>query len=161
MPKLTWLGALLTHHSFTLAYAPKLSLFSSLLGVYRRQVRTIGGVTLHHMSMSHQRYTAWASMMVYRMRAHEQWLNRSMEEAARLNDRASRSTSWCICHSHALMVCIHHQEAYTSAGDQKRHIFPNGQPSPRLPPDEHVGSLGHCYISLAGGGMEGERPPSG
>ena len=31
------------HHSFTLAYAPKLSLFSSLLGVYQRQVRTMGG----------------------------------------------------------------------------------------------------------------------
>ena len=84
--------ALLTHHSFTLAYAPKFSLFSSLLGVYQRQVRTIGGATLHHMSMSHQRYIEWASMMVYRMRAHEQWLNRSMEEAARLYNRAFRST---------------------------------------------------------------------
>ena len=48
--------AVLAHHSFTLAYAPKLSLFSSLVGVYELQVRTIGGATLRHISMSHQRY---------------------------------------------------------------------------------------------------------
>ena len=45
--KATMAQALLAHHLFTLAYAPKLSLFSSLLGVYQRQVRTIGGATLH------------------------------------------------------------------------------------------------------------------
>ena len=41
--KATMPQALLAHHSFTLAYAPKLSLFFSLLGVYQRQVRAIGG----------------------------------------------------------------------------------------------------------------------
>ena len=78
---------LLAHHWFTLAYAPKLSLFSSMLGVYQRQVHTTRGATLHHVSLSHQMCTTWASIMVYHMRAHEQWLTRSKEEAGRY-DRA-------------------------------------------------------------------------
>ena len=73
------------------------------------------------MSTSHQKYTAWASMTVYRLRAHEPWLNTSMEEAARLYDRGSTSRS--ICHSHAMMFCKHHQEVYTSASDHKGRIF--------------------------------------
>ena len=52
----TMAQVLLVHHSFTSAYPPKLSLFSSLLGAYHRQVRTIGGATLHHMSLSHRTY---------------------------------------------------------------------------------------------------------
>ena len=32
-------------------------------------------------------------------------------------------TSRSIRHSHATMVCIHHQEEYTSAGDHQRLIF--------------------------------------
>ena len=82
-----------------------------------------GGATLHHMALSHQRYTTWASMMVYRMRAHEQWLNRSTEEAGILYDRAFQSTSRAIRHSHATLVCPRLNEAYASVGAQKRHIF--------------------------------------
>ena len=115
--------ALLAHHSFALAYAPKVSLFSSLLWVYQGQVRTIAGATLHHMSMCHQKYATWAYMMVYRMRAHKQWLNRSMEEAGRLYHGVFQSTSRAIRNSYTAMVCTHHQEAYTSAGAQKQRMF--------------------------------------
>ena len=146
--------ALLAHHSFTLAYARKLSLFSSLLGVYQRQVPTVRGATLHDMSMFHRRYTTWASMMVYRMRAHGQWLNRSMEEVGRLYDRAFHSTSWAICHSYATMLCTQHQEAYGPAGDQRRQKFsPLVSSVQGTPPYAHVGPLGHCYPSLVGGGI--------
>ena len=63
-------------------------------------------------------------MMVYRMRAHEQWLNRSKEEAGRLYDRAFQSTSRAIRHSHAMLVCSRLNEAYASASAHKRQIFP-------------------------------------
>ena len=65
----------------------------------------------------------WASMIVYCMRAHEQWLNMYMEEAGRLYARAIHSTSRAIRHSSVTMVCTHHQEAYALAGDQNRQIF--------------------------------------
>ena len=60
--------ALLTSHNYTLSYLPTLKLATTLLGVYQHQTCTIGGATLHHASMSHQKYMAWASMMAYRMR---------------------------------------------------------------------------------------------
>ena len=121
--KVTMVHVLLAHHSFTLAHVPKLSLFSSLLGVYQRQVHTIRGATVHHMSLSHQRYTTWASMMVYRKRAHEQWLNKSMEEAGMLYNTAFQSTSRAIRHSHAMLVCSRLNQAYASVAAQKCHIF--------------------------------------
>ena len=64
---------LLAFHSFTLSYTSTYSLIHVLWGVYRRQVSTIGGATLHMVSMSHQRYVAWATMCMYCMRGHEQW----------------------------------------------------------------------------------------
>ena len=83
---------------------------------------------MHHMSLSHQRHTTWASVMVYRMRAHEQWLNRSMEEAGGLYDSAFQSTSRAIRHSHAMLVCSRLNEAYASDGAT---FSPNGRPSAR------------------------------
>ena len=85
--------ALLTYHNYTLSYLPTLKLATTLLGVYQRQTRTIGGATLHHASMSHQKYMTWASMMAYRMRAHEQWLRTCMGEVERLYRAAFSSTS--------------------------------------------------------------------
>ena len=62
---------LLVFHSFTLSYMSAYSLIHVLWGVYRQQVSTIGGATLHMISMSHQRYVAWATMCMYCMRGHE------------------------------------------------------------------------------------------
>ena len=76
--------ALLAYHTCTLSYLPMLTLITTLLGVYHRQARTIGGATLHHASMSHHKYMTWASMMIYRIRAHEQWHHTCMTEAERL-----------------------------------------------------------------------------
>ena len=42
--------------------------------MYTWQVRTIGGATLHHMAMAHQRYLNWAAMVIHYMRAHGQLL---------------------------------------------------------------------------------------
>ena len=120
-------------------------MFSSLLGVYRRQLRTIGGAILQHMSLSHQRYTTWASMMVYRMRAHEQLLNRSMEEVGRRYDRAFQSTSRAIRHSHAMLVCSRLNEAYASAGAQKHHIFSQWS---ALSTERHVTRLWVHWVTI-------------
>ena len=87
---------------------------------------TIAGAALHHMSMSHQRYTTWASMMVYRMRAHEQCLNTSMEEAGKLYNRAFHSTSWAIRRSHATVVCIPLGGVCFGRWPKSAKIFPNG-----------------------------------
>ena len=59
---------LLAFHSFTLSYTSTYSLIHVLWGVYRRQVSTIGGATLHMVSMSHQKYVPWATMGMYYMR---------------------------------------------------------------------------------------------
>ena len=68
----------LAFHSFTLSYTSPYSLIHVLWGVYRRQVSTIGGATLHMVSMSHQKYVAWATMCMYCMRGHERWLRASL-----------------------------------------------------------------------------------
>ena len=47
---------LLAFHSFTPSCTSTYSLIHLLWGVYRRQVSTIGGATLHMVSMSHQKY---------------------------------------------------------------------------------------------------------
>ena len=69
---------LLAFHSFTLSYTSTYSLIHLLCSVYRRQVSTIGEATLHMVSMSHQRYVAWAAMCMFCMRGHEQWLRASL-----------------------------------------------------------------------------------
>ena len=79
--KMNMARALLTYHNYTLSYLPTLKLATTLTGVYQRQTRTIGGASLHHASMSHQKYMTWASMMAYRMRAQQQWLRTCMGEA--------------------------------------------------------------------------------
>ena len=60
------------------AYTSTYSLIHVLWGVYRRQVCTIGGATLYMVSMSHQRYVAWATICMYCMRGHEEWLHASL-----------------------------------------------------------------------------------
>ena len=114
--------ALLTYHNYTLSYLPTLKLATTLLGVYQRQTRTIGGATLHHASMSHQKYMTWASMMAYRMRAHEQWLRTCMGEAERLYRAACSNTSRSIRSSYAALVHSHHKEAYESSVALKRRL---------------------------------------
>ena len=84
-------------------------------------------------------------MMVYRMRAHEQWLNRSMEEASRLYDRAFQSTSRAIRHSHAMLVYSRLNEAYASAGAQKCHIFSQWS---ALCTERHVTRLWVHWVSV-------------
>ena len=42
-------------------------------------MRTIGGATLHHLEMVHQRYTNWDAMIVYYMRAHNEWHHMARE----------------------------------------------------------------------------------
>ena len=87
---------LLAFHSFTLSYTLTSSLIHVLWGVYRRQVSTIGGATLHMVSMSHQKYVAWATMCMYYMRGHEQWLRASLTSVEDLYNvsfrRAARDT---------------------------------------------------------------------
>eukprot|EP00670_Eutreptiella_braarudii_P009535 CAMPEP_0174311990 /NCGR_PEP_ID=MMETSP0810-20121108/4030_1 /TAXON_ID=73025 ORGANISM="Eutreptiella gymnastica-like, Strain CCMP1594" /NCGR_SAMPLE_ID=MMETSP0810 /ASSEMBLY_ACC=CAM_ASM_000659 /LENGTH=140 /DNA_ID=CAMNT_0015420311 /DNA_START=130 /DNA_END=552 /DNA_ORIENTATION=+ len=70
--------------------------------------------------MSHQKYMTWASMMAYRMRAHEQWLR--MGEAERLYRAAFSSTSRSIRSSYAALVHSHHREAYKSSVVLKRRL---------------------------------------
>ena len=123
--------ALLAHHWFTPAYAPKLSLFSFLLGVYQQQVRTIEAAILHHMSLSHHGHTMWSSMMVYRMRAHEYWLSTPMEQTGRLYDRAFHTTSRTIRHWHATLVSPRLNEPCASAVPKNTTSFPNGEPFAR------------------------------
>ena len=69
---------LLAFHSFSPLYTSTHSLIHELWGVYQRQVSTIGGATLHMVSMSHQKYVVWATMCVYYLRGHEHWLRKSM-----------------------------------------------------------------------------------
>ena len=57
----------------------------------------------------------WASMMVYRMRAHEQWLNRCKEEGGKVDDGAFQSTSRAIR--------PRFNEAYASASAHIRQFF--------------------------------------
>ena len=59
---------LLQLHSYAHSYLPTLSLHGQLYEVYTRQVHTIGGTTLHHMAMAHQRYLNWAAMVAHYMR---------------------------------------------------------------------------------------------
>ena len=120
--KMNMARALLTYHNYTLSYLPTLKLATTLLGVYQRQTRTIGGATLHHASMSHLKYMTWASMMAYRMRAHEQWLRTCMGEAERLYRAAFSSTSRSIRSSYAELVHSHHKEAYESSVALKRRL---------------------------------------
>ena len=68
----------LAFHSFTLLYTSAYSLIHVLWGVYQRHISTIGGATLHMVSMSHRRYVAWATMCMYCMWGHEQWLRVSL-----------------------------------------------------------------------------------
>ena len=84
---------LLAFHSFTLSYTSAYSLIHVLWGVYRRQVSTIGGATLHMVSMSHQRYGAWATMCMYCMRGHEQWLRASLASVEDLYNVSFRRTA--------------------------------------------------------------------
>ena len=65
---------LLQLHSYAHSYLPILSLHGQLYAVYTRQVRTIGGATLHHMAMAHQKYLNLAAMVTHYMRVHNQWL---------------------------------------------------------------------------------------
>ena len=87
---------LLGFHSFTLSYTSTYSLIHVLWGVNQRQVSTIGEATLHMVSMSHQRYVAWATMCMYCMRGHEQWLRASLTSGEDLYKvsfrRAARDT---------------------------------------------------------------------
>ena len=48
---------LLQLHSYAHLYLPTLSLHGQLFEVHTRQVRTIGGATLHHVAMAHQKYS--------------------------------------------------------------------------------------------------------
>ena len=87
---------LLAFHSFTPSYTSTYSLIHVLWGVNRRQVSTIGGATLHMVSMSHQKYVAWATMCMNYMRGHEQWLRAPLTCVEDLYDvsfrRAARDT---------------------------------------------------------------------
>ena len=47
---------LLQLHSYAHSYLPVLFLHGQLFEVYARQVRTISGATLHHVTMAHQKY---------------------------------------------------------------------------------------------------------
>ena len=114
--------ALLTYHIYTLSYLPTLTLITTLLGVYQRQTRTIGGATLHHASMSHQKYMTWASMMIYRIRAHEQWLHTCMTEAERLYRATLSGTCRSIRASYVELIHSRHRAVYKSAGALKRQI---------------------------------------
>ena len=120
--KVNMARALLAYHTYTLSYLPTLTLITTLLGVYQRQTRTIGGATLHHASMSHQKYMTWASMMIYRIRAHEQWLHTCMTEAERLYRATFSSTSQSIRASYVELIHSRHRAAYESAGALKRQI---------------------------------------
>ena len=84
---------LLAFHSFTKAYTLAYSLIHVLWGVYRRQVSTIGGATLHMVSMSHQRYVAWVAMCMYCMRGHVQWLQASLSSVEDLHHVSFRRTA--------------------------------------------------------------------
>ena len=61
---------LLQLHSYAHSYFPVLSLHGQLYEVYARQVWTIGGATLHHVAMAHQKYLNLAAMVAHYMRAH-------------------------------------------------------------------------------------------
>ena len=91
--KVNMARALLAYHTYTLSYLPTLTLITTLVAVYQRQTRTMGGATMHHASMSHQKYMTWASMMIYPIRAHEQWLHTCMTEAGRLYRATFSGTS--------------------------------------------------------------------
>ena len=69
---------LLAFHSFTLSYTLKYSFIHVLWGLYRRQVSTIGGATLHMAWMANQKCVAWATMCMHHMRGHEQWLRATL-----------------------------------------------------------------------------------
>ena len=84
---------LLAFHSLTLSYTPTYSLIHMLWGVYHRQVATIAGATLHMISMSHQKYATWATMVVYCMRGHEQRLRTSMASVQDLYIASFRRTT--------------------------------------------------------------------
>ena len=93
-------------------------------GVYQCKTRTIGGATLHHASMSHQKYMTRASMMIYRIRAHEQWLHICMTVAERLYRATFSGTSRSIRASYVEPIHSRHRAAYESAGALKRQIHP-------------------------------------
>ena len=120
--KVNMARALLAYHTYTLSYLPTLTLITTLLGVYQRQTRTIGGATLHHASMSHQKYMTWASMMIYRIRAYEQWLHTCMTEVERLYRATFSGTSRSIRASYVELIHSRHRVAYESAGALKRQI---------------------------------------
>ena len=83
----------LAFHSFTLSYTSVYSFIHVLWGVQRRQVYIIGWATLHMVSMSHQRYVAWATMCMYCMRGHEQWLRASLASVEGLYNISFRRTA--------------------------------------------------------------------
>ena len=120
--KVNMARALLAYHTYTLSYLPTLTLITTLLGVYQRQTRTIRGATVHHASMSHQKYMTWSSMMIYRIRAHEQWLHTCMTEAERLYRATFSGTSQSIRASYVELIHSRHRAAYESAGALKRQI---------------------------------------
>ena len=120
--KVNMAGALLAYHTYTLSYPPTLTLITTLLGMYRRRTRTIGGATLHHASISHQKYMTWASMMIYCILAHEQWLHTCMTEAARLYRATFSGTSRSIRASYVELIHSRHRAAYESAVALKRQI---------------------------------------
>ena len=120
--KVNMARALLAYHTYTLSYLPTLTLTTTFLGVYQRQARTIGGATLHHASMSHQKCMTWASMTIYRIRAHEQWLHTCMTEAKRLSRATFSGTSRSIRAWSIEPIQFRHRVAYESSGAVKRQI---------------------------------------
>ena len=72
VPALLYLGSICWKtHGEKLAHLPRMytshttaqSVLAAFLGVYQRQVTAIGDATIHHASLSHQRYMACAAMV--------------------------------------------------------------------------------------------------
>ena len=110
-------------HSYAHSYLPTLSLHVQLCAVYTRQVQTIGGAILHHLATAHQRYINWATMVVYSMRAHNQWLHMACQGVEQVYFASFQKVSrglWGVYEAKLREFCYHH---YDRARREKFTLF--------------------------------------
>ena len=114
---------LLQLHSYAHSYLPILSLHGQSYEVYTKQVQTIGGATLHHVVMAHQKYLNWAAMVTHYMHAHNKWLRMACQRVEEIYLASFRKVSrdfWGEYDRRVRDWCYH---SYAQAGDRKNTLF--------------------------------------
>ena len=110
-------------HSYAHSYLCTFSLHGQLYEVCSRQVRTIGGATLHHVVIAHQKDLNWIAMVTHYMRAHNQWLHMACQRVEEICLASFRKASHDFLGEYDRRVwdwCYHN---YAQAGDRKNTLF--------------------------------------